>query len=145
MNATICFVDCGSYQFTWKPVRISSNPLPDTFTSARADHDPICNLFRCYDVRLACRLLSVAIAHLTQQNDDAAAEAASACCQRLSSTVQVAEPFSFELTVTAPRAGEGCFSGRREHLDQFDVVGHRDSFDIPAADDDQRTGHGHAA
>ena len=54
------------------------------------------------------------------------------------SSVQVAEPFTFELNVIAPLGSKVEFPPLEDRLAEFDVINHQDIFDIPFESSNQR-------
>lgn len=53
-------------------------------------------------------------------------------------SVQVAETFTLQLKIIADEGTQVFFPNLVERLGEFDIIGHRDLFDIPSASSDQR-------
>ncbi len=89
--------------------------------------------------RLATRVTLPAVLAVIGISQASAGQAASAIAKTSKSSVQVAEPFSLELTVTAPVGSKVTFPATGKSLDEFDVVDAHDLFDVPDAAADSRT------
>ncbi len=81
--------------------------------------------------RSANRFLLVAAIALVSFIPAAAVQASDVVARVSTSSVQVAQPFSLEITVTAPTGAKVVFPSWDGQLGQFDVLDTQDLFDIP--------------
>jgi hypothetical protein len=82
---------------------------------------------------LATRIALAIVIPVIGLNQANAGQTAGMVAKASTSSVQVAEPFSLELTVTAPAGSKVTFPSTGKNLDDFDVIDVQDLFDVPDA------------
>lgn len=81
--------------------------------------------------RLATRFAIAIVIAAIGLNHASAGQPAGVVAKASTSSVQVAEPFSLELIVTAPAGSKVTFPSAGKNLDDFDVLATHDLFDVP--------------